>query len=197
MKYFLSILFSLILIFLNFRILVFDYSFYEKSLQSNPDFNKDIVLNLLNYLKNNEQLNREIYSEREIFHLRDVKSIISKSIYLLYLFLFVFLLLLLKFYKEIPNIILASGLFTLLIVIILASLNFADLFYNFHLILFNNDLWLLEPGSTLIKLFPEYFFSNFLKNVLTRSGFISILLVLSSLIWFYRKSENKEKNLYI
>jgi len=196
-KYFLGILLSLIIIFLNLRILIFDYSYYEESLQNNQDFNKTQVLNLIDYLKNKEQLNKEDYTEREIIHLKDVNSIISKSIFLFFIMLLIFILLLFKFYKETPKIMLISGLFTLSIVIILISLNFTSLFYNFHLILFSNDFWLLEPETTLIKLFPEYFFSNFLKDILLRSSLLSFMLIIAGLLWFYKKSGNKEKNLYI
>ena len=41
----------------------------------------------------------------------------------------------------------------------LAATDFSDLFIQFHLLSFSNDLWLLDPRTdNLIRLFPQEFF---------------------------------------
>jgi len=177
MKYFLGFLLILIIILLNFKLLIFDYNFYEKNSENNPDFNKEIIINLINYLANKENLNNKSYTSEEIFHLEDVKLLINKVLMIFYFLLILFFLLILRYYKELPKIFIIFGSFFIILGLIMLLINFSKLFYNFHLIFFNNDLWLLSPETTLIKLFPEIFFKRFIEAILVRSFFISLILM--------------------
>ena len=182
MKYILGILLTLIILLLNFRIVIFDPDFYEKISKDNLNFDKDKTINLINYLKNKEGLNKELYTEKEIIHLKDVKSLINKFVLSFYFLLIFSLLLIFKFYKNIYEIFFISGILTLVIILLFTFLNFNSLFYNFHIVFFKNAFWLIDPETTLIRLFPEMFFKNFLKEILFRSFFFSLFFMFISSI---------------
>jgi len=60
--------------------------------------------------------------------------------------------------KDLPNIFLYSFIPILIFLILYLFVPFDKLFINFHLILFRNDLWLLNPETDrLIVLLPEDF----------------------------------------
>ena len=62
--------------------------------------------------------------------------------------------------------------------LILLALSFRWIFYFFHIISFNNNLWILDPRTDyLIKIFEEIFFMD-------AAIFIGILTLFSSIIIF-------------
>ena len=197
MKYILAILFFLIILLFNFRLIVFNADFYESISEDNSNFDKERVVNLINYLKNKEQLNTENYTEKEILHLKDVKILINKILMFFYILLMTFIFLLVRYYKEFPNILVLSSLITISVVIILFLLNFSNLFYRFHLISFNNYLWLLDPETTLIKLFPEIFFKSFFAIVLFRSFIVSLFFLFIGLVVQFKHTFGKIKKIFI
>lgn len=197
MKYLLVILLSCIILLLNFRILVFNYDFYENISKDNPDFDKEKTNNLIDYLKNKKPLNENLYTEKEITHLKDVKNLISKAILVFYLLLIIFILLLARSYKDILNILLISGILNLIIIIILVLLNFSNLFYNFHLLFFQNKFWLLSPETILIRLFPEIFFENFFKAILKRIFIFSLFFILIGLVNTFKRIFTNIKRIFI
>ena len=73
------------------------------------------------------------------------------------------------------------SLLVLLIVVILASVNFHQAFYLMHQVLFTNDLWLLNPQTDLLlMLMPEPFFIAYAKDAGLRIGMVLLgaLLIL-------------------
>ncbi len=186
MKYILGFLFVLVILLFNFRILIFNPEFYQKISENNPYFDKEKASNLINYFKSKEKLNSEDYTEKEIIHLEDVKSLINRFIFSFYFLIVFLLLLMLKYYKEIPKILIISSSLIIALSLVLIILNFSSSFYNFHLIFFSNDLWLLDPETTLIRLFPEIFFQSFLKEIFLRSFFVSLFLLFTRLIMRFK-----------
>ena len=66
----------------------------------------------------------------------------------------------------------------LIATLILIALSFRWIFYFFHIISFNNNLWILDPRTDyLIKIFEEGFFMD-------AAIFIGILTLVSSIIIF-------------
>jgi len=110
-----------------------------------------------------------LYSEKELLHLKDVRDIIDmfRTILIVSAVLLLSsgaLLLYQKRYVE-----LLTGLkigcvltFTGISIIVLWSLvDFDSLFYLFHIVSFSNNLWLLDPQKDyLIMMFPEGFFND-------------------------------------
>lgn len=108
-----------------------------------------------------------LFNDREVGHLVDVKALFRfayKCLLGSLIYALIFLGLALFLWKD--RKLLAQGLvwgsgFSILLIIILAVaslINFQWLFWQFHLLSFANDLWLLDPATDyLIMMFPEGF----------------------------------------
>lgn len=95
------------------------------------------------------------YLEKEKVHMDEVKNLVN--IVLLFDLLLIFVLL--KFNKVDLKL---SGKILVFISVILffGALNFDRFFWNFHLVFFNSDNWLLPADSLLIKTYPFNYFRN-------------------------------------
>lgn len=140
---------------------------------------------LLDYFKSEDNLNTDFFNSKEKIHLKDVKELIDKSMILLNIAIIVFTLSLYSLYvRKNYNSMLKSlliSLFSLIILLIfffsLVYFNFSNMFVGFHYLVFNNDLWQLNPGTdNLIIMFPEVFFYDFFKFLLILSMLISVFL---------------------
>lgn len=189
-KLLLTLTIILFVVLLNFRFLVFNEKFYHEEFEKlgayekfgQEEVNKNTDF-LISYLKNNQQLETEFFNEKEKLHLQDVKFLIDKTILLFYLTLILLITLLIVNRKNLAQPFLFSGIGLILLVIIFALLNFQNLFFNFHLIAFNNNLWRLNPETdNLINLFPEQFFYDFMKRVMINSLLVGIMLILVSFL---------------
>lgn len=111
-----------------------------------------------------------LFNEREIAHMLDVQALMHlvfrvQTLALGYVALYALagLVLLRRRFFPLAAKVLAGGaaltLAGILVLGALASADFADLFVQFHLLSFSNDLWLLDPRTdNLIRLFPQAFF---------------------------------------
>lgn len=214
-----KIFFIILIIFLPIFILlqiintsVFNIKFYDKKYKEygiekitgkNSEELIVVTEDLLNYLKEEElELEyKELYSNRDIIHLVDVKYlfqkgfIIRKLSFILSVFSIIFLYFKDKrylykstFYSSIISIIL------MLLIFVFSYIDFDKLFTYFHLALFDNDYWILDPEKDfLIKLFPEGFFIDiFGKITLLFIGVMAIILIISYLL-----KERKKDGEYI
>lgn len=111
----------------------------------------------------------DIFNERELIHLGDVRSLIQRDYWVQRgaLLLMVICALALFFGLKSGWRILVRGLFwgstiTLGLMIVLAVwafFGFEQFFIMFHLVSFSNQYWMLDPSTDyLIRLFPEGFF---------------------------------------
>lgn len=122
---------------------------------------------------------RDFFCERDLLHMYDCKVLVRKAVQLRYIciMLVIFLLVYGRFaiVRETKAWLRATGkglligsavffgLAALLAVYMLA--NFSTAFVRFHLIFFDNDLWLLDPAeSLLINILPEEFFFDVVKQ---------------------------------
>ncbi|WP_314395935.1 TIGR01906 family membrane protein [uncultured Gemella sp.] len=134
--------------------------------------------NLLEYLTNKVELNTTWFSEKDILHMKDVKTLYNVSFNLMILFIIIFILstiLIALVYKNytifyITKIFNKTLLAFILLIIVLAgiiSYNFNSFWIKFHQLLFSNDLWLLSPDeSNLIKMVPENFFISLITTII-------------------------------
>ncbi|MBI2671432.1 TIGR01906 family membrane protein [Candidatus Woesearchaeota archaeon] len=178
---FLGILFGIILILLSFRIVVYNFDMYKIEIlkDNSENFKEDEVKNLINYFNGKEDL--KFFNEKERMHLIDVKNLINKTVLVFYFLLIAFLITLYFSYKDFFKISAVSFLFILLLFGILYLFSFSNIFYKFHLIFFDNNLWLLNPETDkLIVLFPESFFFNMLKRIFYYSLGINFMTGLAS-----------------
>ena len=117
-------------------------------------------------------INRNIYSPKEIAHMRDVKGLIKgvyrlQEITSLYIVLLITLGIIarrLTVWKLLARACFYGGIWTLSLITligILSAVDFGRLFVAFHLVSFSNDLWLLDPSrDMLIQMFPQGFFMD-------------------------------------
>lgn len=205
MKKIISILFSIFLpitiLLLSVNIIGLNKGFYEKrydehNIMSNTNLEKTELMNLtedlFKYLKgeqNNESI-KKYFNEKELTHLEDVQGLFNKGFILrnisIIILLFSFLYLKLKTPERLTSYIKYSSISSLgivLIFFILYLIDFNKYFTYFHLLLFDNDLWLLDPNvDILIRIFPEEIFISLLNNILLLFVIImSIILVVTNL----------------
>jgi len=83
--------------------------------------------------------------------------------------------------------------FFALIAILFYFIPFDYLFLKFHLLSFNNDLWLLSPNeSLLIQIFNQNFFMTFFYKIIERAFLIgSLLFFIGS--YFYKQMHGFSK----
>lgn len=110
------------------------------------------------------------FTEREIVHMDDVRTLLG-ALYWYHLgALGLTLLIALAFRRSatarglLPRALLAGGLLTLggaLLLVVLMLAAFDWLFLNFHRAFFEGDTWLFPTTDTLIRIYPETFWSDF------------------------------------
>ena len=134
-------------------------------------------------------LKKNLFNSKEIQHMIDVKNLILNIKLFNYLLWFTALILLLikiSLSKEKKLISLLSitrsyfiySVAILISTLILIALSFRWIFYFFHIISFDNNLWILDPRTDyLIKIFEEVFFMD-------AAIFIGFLTLFSSIIIF-------------
>ncbi|MBL7148043.1 MAG: TIGR01906 family membrane protein [Nanoarchaeota archaeon] len=183
-KYLLFMIIPFIIILFSFKLLVFNYDFYEKQFdhELDKDFVKGNTLNLFEYFKGNSELS-DNFNEKEKLHLKDVKDLINKFLFMFYVLSMIFIIsIVCLLYKKDFNAIrfsfIVGGCLTLLLILILVLFDFSELFLRFHYLIFSNELWLLNPETDLlINIFTENFFFNFFKRIILNSSIISCILI--------------------
>lgn len=186
-RYFIIII-PFLIILLNFKFLVYDTGFYEQEFEKNNVYEKiqketakENILLLIGYFKNKNELTTDFFSEKEKLHLKDVKNMVNYAIYLPYFLSGTLVLFFIYFRKSFVEHLFRGGILTIFLILfflLLSTFSFNILFWNFHLLFFRNDYWLLEPSSNLIKLFPTTFFADFIKTVMLRSLVFSAILII-------------------
>ncbi|MEC9451271.1 MAG: TIGR01906 family membrane protein [Chloroflexota bacterium] len=189
-----SLLFILIIISgsLNFIVrydFIYDYNIATYSIDERTSLNldkiKEINFNIKTYFfDKNELLDVDIYSDKEILHMKDVKHIMNLIFNLGKILSIVFcvLIFLLHSYFEVHlnkvifySVILFSSILILLGVSFL--LFFQEIFIIFHKIAFNNDLWILNPNTDyLLMMFPEDFFRDVAVLILLSSFLLNVIV---------------------
>lgn len=201
------------------EIAAFDLDFYsaqydENQVMENTGIEKEELMNItekmVDYLKGDRK-DLEVYGEvngqkqlifdkRDQAHMVDVKDLFSKGFLLrnLSLAFFLIALIYLVFIKgqkrKAAQAIFLSAAITIFIFILLGIIvatDFSKYFDSFHYILFDNDLWRLDPReSILINLVPLGFFQNIMvKIILYFSGGLLICILLSG--WYLRNSKKR------
>ena len=134
-------------------------------------------------------IKKNLFNSKEIQHMIDVKNLILNIKlfnYLLWVAALILLLIKISLSKEKILISLLSitrsyfiySVAILISTLILIALSFRWIFYFFHIISFDNNLWILDPRTDyLIKIFEEVFFMD-------AAIFIGILTLFSSIIIF-------------
>ena len=143
-------------------------------------------IHMTTYIKG---IKKKLFNSKEIRHMIDVKNLILNIKFFNYLlWTAVLIILLIKIslskdkilntFRVIAKSYLIYSVSILISTLILLALSFRWIFYFFHIISFNNNLWILDPRTDyLIKIFEEIFFMD-------AAIFIGILTLFSSIIIF-------------
>jgi len=189
-----SLLFILIIISgcLNFIVrssLIYDYNISTYSIESRTSLPlekiKEINLSIRTYFfDEKELLDVDIYSDKEVLHMKDVKSVMSFIFDLSKILSIIFCILTfvltsylgVNIYKLIFH---SLILFSSILILLGASflLFFQELFIIFHKIAFNNDLWILNPNKDyLLMMYPEDFFRDVAVLILLSSFLLNVIV---------------------
>lgn len=151
--------------------------------------------NLLDYLNHKTMLNLDWYTDKDILHMQDVRTLYSLSYKTMIFFIVVFtistilLIILCKkrtifyitntFNKVLLVFIIVIGILSCII-----SYNFTSFWIKFHQLLFSNDLWLLSPDeSNLIQMVPEEFFISLITTIILHIFILFIsLFILNTIV---------------
>ena len=194
------------IIFYNCFNLNFYKNFYSKgNLTANIGTTSDELINntsnLLDYLNSKAELNTSWFSEKDILHMKDVKTLYTVSFYTMIFFIAIFIIstiLIMFLYKNhtmfyITRTFNKTLLAFIVLIIVLAgiiSYNFNSFWIKFHQLLFSNDLWLLSPDeSNLIKMVPEEFFISLITTIILHILLLFIALFVLNNI-FKKKFRN-------
>jgi integral membrane protein (TIGR01906 family) len=141
-----------------------------------------------------------IFNQDEILHFRDVKSLFRLDYDVLLgtlLYCLIFSLVCIyrkkgKYRKRLARAVLWGGSITLGIMFaagIGTLINFDTLFYDFHLLVFNNNFW-STPGNMLL-LFPDGFWYDAVTYIVIAIAALAVILI--GLAWSYLAT-HKDKN---
>lgn len=145
-----------------------------------------------------DEENREVYTTREKKHMVDVKWLYHAAIILRNIFLAIIAALVLFLYidnkKEMKEVLSYTYckvfyvfLFVLSALLLYALVDFTSFWTMFHKVFFTNDLWLLDPGnSIMINMFPQDFFFALVFRI--AFCFFGVLL----LIFWWSKAYQKK-----
>jgi len=180
-------------------------SFYQEEYQKNQTAAEigmsqedlDTATNvLLDYLRDRRQdivvtavvngSTQEVYNDRETRHMVDVKVLYQRAIMLRNAALaagaLMLALVILRHRKDWRYYLrfgYRTGMSVLLVLIaaiaVYASADFYSFWYKFHELLFTNDLWLLDPNtSIMINMVPGSFFSDLVMRIILWFTIISV-----------------------
>ena len=158
--------------------------------------------NLLDYLNHKAILNLDWYTDKDILHMQDVRTLYSLSYKTMIFFIVVFtistilLIILCKkrtiFYiTNTFNKVLLAFIIVIGILSCIISYNFTSFWIKFHQLLFSNDLWLLSPDeSNLIQMVPEEFFISLITTIILHIFILFISLFILNTIVKKRMKNN-------
>jgi len=164
-------------------------------------FNSEENSAQIQVMKDGQEIN--LFSEREIIHLGDVKSLIqlfylAQWITLAYAVSYIIAGLIIRkraFLRKMMQGIFFGGIFTLALLAfvgIWALIDFEGLFLTFHLTSFQNELWMLNPAKDyLIMMFPEGFFFD--AALFLVSGTVVEALILAGITWAHLRGSKRRK----
>ena len=72
-----------------------------------------------------------------------------------------------------------------------AVIDFYSLWTNFHLLFFSNDLWMLDPNtSVMINMFPEQFFNDMVMRIILMPAGVILIPLADSIVYLARKKKH-------
>ena len=160
-----------------------------------------ITRNLYSYIKGEsvDEVLKPFFNEREIKHLEDVKVLFMYGFSLkkLSFALSLFGIIIFFIYKDVVKF--GQGIFYgafiwwgLILLLLLSTMDFNKYFTCFHLIFFDNDLWLLDSDTDLlIQMLPEEFFISIFRRIVL---LFMVILAIIQLTGYILMKKGKDKS---
>lgn len=201
----LKIIFPIAILLIVFQYTAYDVRWYKNEFFKQGIYNQlgetrvnDQADNLFKYLRKKKLLEEKYYSQKEILHLKDVKSILYITRHttwiLVILYLVIFLVIAIK--KGITECLkivykcFIINIITYSIFIIIALVLFTQIFYIFHRLLFVNNYWLLDPQiEYLVVIFPQDLFLDLFVKIIIYSFAVSFVGAITLKIFALKKSQ--------
>ncbi len=178
----------------NAKTMVFDEKFHQQLFIKYDTYSEfsdieEINSELIDYLKYGGTLDIDVFNEKEITHMKDVRNLVQSSIILLNVLLVLFLILLISLYyidkeKIGLSLIIGGGLTFLdaFVFFIITRFNFRWLFDKFHRIFFVGESWLFRSDETLVSMYQQGFFNDILVRIILNTFFMALLMIVVGLI---------------
>lgn len=178
----------ILLILIPISIISFDKEFYFSEFAKYgiyDKFERDInseIAKVIDYINNKGEIESDFFNDKEKEHLKDVRNLFNISKFLIALCIIIIGV---SYYflrkREFLDGLNKGALLTIIFILILfitILINFNLGFVIFHKLLFENDLWLLNPEEdNLIVLLPEEIFFDIAVRAFSLS-FISALIII-------------------
>jgi len=181
----------------NMRLYEYGFNKFDVSAATGLDKTElhDFASQLITYFNSDEEyMATDLYNQRELAHLKDVKGLIRLAYYLqiasaTYIAAYLavnFALRRRAFWEDFAKQALWGGGLTVALLAVLAfwaATDFDSLFLLFHLSSFRNDLWLLNPGDTMLLMFPQGFFFD--AALFVAAATIVEALIIGGIAWYF------------
>ena len=155
---------------------LYEYGFnkYEVSAATGLD-NEELLSvadRMVTYFNSDEEFfDIDLFNQREVTHLKDVKGLIQLAYRLqlaslAYIVVYIVINFVLRrgaFWRGLARRLIWGSGATIALLAILglwAVIDFDSLFLLFHLVSFSNELWQLSPGDKMLLMFPQGFFND-------------------------------------
>lgn len=164
----------------------------------------DAADRMITYFNSDEEFfETDLFNQRELAHLKDVKGLIQLAFYLqlaslAYIAVYVVINFALRrgaFWPSLAKyVIWGSGTTIALLAVfgLWAVIDFDSLFLLFHLVGFSNDLWQLYPGDNMLLMFPQGFFND--AALFVAAAAIGEAIIIGGISWGFLKLRGKAKN---
>lgn len=213
------ILLSVIIVFLPLVINVHNFNTYDRLYEKNSVYDymsrndaESITQQVFDFFRHEGRLRKiplesdiPYFTNNEISHLEDVRTLLDRIFILFYLslfgfFLFIFLIFtedLWQYFKRVSYILISSSGIVLLLLLVLYILgsNFTGLFTDFHLVFFPQGNWTFPQQALIINIFPFGFFYDFFMKLVISSLIISIVFIFTGSVFLVvrKKIFNKKR----
>lgn len=154
---------------------------------------RDFAEQMVAYFNSDEELfTTDLFNERELLHLKDVKGLIRLALYLqiasgVYVAVYIafhFFRQRGAFWKMLAKQLFWGGGLTIALLAVFAfwaATDFDSLFLLFHLVSFSNNLWQLNASDTMLLMFPEGFFYE--SALFVAAATIAEAVIISGIVW--------------
>jgi len=188
------------------RLYQYGFNKYQVSAATGLDNEElvDAADRMITYFNSDEEFfETDLFNQRELAHLKDVKGLIQLAFYLqlaslAYIAVYVVINFALRrgaFWPSLAKyVIWGSGTTIALLAVsgLWAVINFDSLFLLFHLVGFSNDLWQLYPGDNMLLMFPQEFFND--AALFVAAAAIGEAIIIGGISWGFLKLRGKAKN---